>query len=472
MSMQSTMAGTILVVDHDIHSLTYTRTLLEKDHYDVETLTSGEQALNRLRERPTVDLMLVGISKPETDGLQTIEACKRQRPEQTIVAFSTMTDVGTVVKAIKFGAVDYMTKPFCKSQLDAVLRRSLPAAEPVAAPAEGEQEEIESLGDDLFFLAASPAMKQIRAQLWLVAKVDLPVLFLGESGVGKEILARLVHKLSPRSRQPFVKVNCAALPNDLLESELFGYEAGAFTGAARTKPGRFELSNHGTILLDEIGEMDPLLQAKLLHVLQDGQFCRLGSRSTIKADFRALAATNIKIQEAISNKTFREDLYYRLNTFTINIPPLRDRKEEIPLLLKHFTQQFSQKYAHPPVAYSDKLMRACVQHSWRGNLRELGNFAKRHLILQDEALAMAELEARDKLATETTNDALGIGPALGLKSLVRDSKDKTEIKAIEEALIAAKWNRKAAAMRLNISYKALSYKIKQYQILNCGSSGI
>src|SRR5207253_9749822 len=214
---------------------------------------------------------------------------------------------------------------------DAVLKRCLEPEKP-AKDAAGIQRykvsdevEVESLEDDLFFLAASPQMKQIRAQVSLVAKVDVPVLLLGESGVGKEILARLIHKMSIRAHRPLLKVNCAALPAELLESELFGYDAGAFTGAQRSKPGKFEQCNKGTILLDEIGEMSPNLQAKLLHVLQDQEFSRLGGRSSVKVNVRILAATNIDVQQAIASKQLREDLYYRLNAFTIKIPPLRDR---------------------------------------------------------------------------------------------------------------------------------------------------
>ncbi len=472
MSTQSvlTKRPNILVVDDEPSMLTYTRTLLEMDHYGVETATSGEEAVRRLESKDTVDLILLDMAMPRMDGLQTIEACKKLRPEQRIVVCSCVTDTSTVVQAIKLGALDYMTKPFYKAELDAVLKRSLatgpPSPEEAAQSPEGE-ELFESLENDLFFLAASPAMKQIRAQISLVAKVDVPVLLLGESGVGKEILARLIHKLSHRARNPLLKVNCAALPVDLLESELFGYEPGAFTGATRPKPGKFELCNKGTILLDEIGEMSPVLQAKLLHVLQDGQFSRLGGRTTIAADFRVLAATNIEVQKAIAEKTFREDLYYRLNAFTVTIPPLRERREEIPLLVKHFMNQFSQKYAHPSISYSERLIQACMQYRWPGNLRELGNFVKRYMVLQDESLAISELESKSKgqSLVSGTDGLTGNGAEFGLKSLVRNLKDKTELKAIEEALIATNWNRKLAAVRLNISYKALLYKIKQYEII-------
>ena len=476
MSTQSvvTRRPSILVVDDEPSMLQYTKTLLEMDQYAVETATSGEEAVRRVEGHPPVDLILLDMAMPRMDGLQTIQACKKLRPEQRIVVCSCVSETGTVVQAIKMGALDYMTKPFYKSELDAILKRSLTAEHSSVTPEESTppptaegREHFESLENDLFFLAASPAMRQIRSQISLVAKVDVPVLLLGESGVGKEILARLIHKLSNRSRNSLLKVNCAALPVDLLESELFGYEQGAFTGATRPKPGKFELCNKGTILLDEIGEMSPVLQAKLLHVLQDGQFSRLGSRSTIAADFRVLAATNVDVQKAIADKTFREDLFYRLNAFTVTIPPLRERREEIPLLFKHFMNQFSQKYAHPCIGYSEKLINACLQYRWPGNLRELGNFVKRYMVLQDEALAISELESKAKgLGGMNGSDGVsGNGAEFGLKSLVRNLKDRTELKAIEDALIATNWNRKLAAMRLNISYKALLYKIKQYEIV-------
>src|SRR5579884_327569 len=336
------------------------------------------------------------------------------------------------------------------------------------------EEHFEAIENELFFLAASPAMQKIRNQAVHVARVDIPVLILGESGAGKEVLARFIHKLSTRSRKPMVKVNCAALPHELLESELFGYEPGAFTGATRSKPGTFELCDKGIVMLDEIGEMSPVLQAKLLHVLQDGKFSRLGGRYTISADFRVLAATNINVQEAIGNKSFREDLYYRLNAFTIHVPPLRERREEIPLLFSHFAQQFSEKYDCPPPEYSQELVRACLRYAWPGNLRELGNFVKRFMVLRDEALAISELEGKDQcgeMATHLDDEEELITSGAGLKYMVRILKEKAEPKIIERVLIATKWNCKMAAMQLKISYKALLYKMKQYQIFPPGMTG-
>ncbi len=325
--------------------------------------------------------------------------------------------------------------------------------------------EVEELYDDVFFVAASPAMRKIRSQAALVANVDIPVLMLGESGTGKEVVARLIHKLSPRAHRTFLKVNCAAVPGDLLESELFGHEAGAFTGATHAKPGKFELCNKGTILLDEIGEMPALLQAKLLHVLQDQTFSRLGSRSVVKVDVRILAATNINIPEALASKRLREDLYYRLNAFTMQLPPLRERKEEIPILLKHFMSRMAEQYARPPLPLSPSMLQACQDYSWPGNLRELNNFIKRYLVLGDEKLAIQELQPRDDgrgVKPEAAHTAAE--PGGGLKSVARSAKDEAEAEAIRQALDQTNWNRKQAAALLQISYKALLYKIRQYGI--------
>ncbi|MBZ5718792.1 MAG: sigma-54 dependent transcriptional regulator [Acidobacteriia bacterium] len=379
---------------------------------------------------------------------------------------SCVSDTRKVVQAIRLGAHDYLTKPFQKAELDAVIDQCLGTNQQNYAG------EVEELCDDVFFVAASPAMRKIRSQAALVANVDIPVLLLGESGTGKEVLARLIHKLSPRAHRTFLKVNCAAVPADLLESELFGYEAGAFTGATHPKPGKFELCNKGTILLDEIGEMPPLLQAKLLHVLQDQQFSRLGSRSVIKVDVRILAATNINIPEALATKRLREDLYYRLNAFMLQLPPLRERKEEVPILLKHFMSRMSERYARAPLPLSPTMMQACQDYSWPGNLREVSNFIKRYLILADEKLAIAELNPKndgngagfDTAPRHPEAGMSGGGGGGGLKSLARNAKDEAEAEAITQALEQTNWNRKQAAAMLKISYKALLYKIRQYGI--------
>ena len=300
-----------------------------------------------------------------------------------------------------------------------------------------------------------------------VAKFDFPVLILGESGTGKEVLAQLIHKYSDRAHRTFLKVNCAAVPSELLESELFGYEPGAFTGANKAKPGKFELCNKGTLLLDEIGEMSPALQAKLLQVLQDGQFSRLGGRNTVKVDVRVLAATNINMPQAIAQKTFREDLYYRLNSFVLRMPSLRERKEEIPMMLRHFMIHLADRYACAPLSLSQRLLEACENYGWPGNIRELENFVKRYLVLADEAAAIAELQ-RGSGQNPQNGSVVSMEekPALqpDLKEMVRNLKNGAEMEVIAQVLEETAWNRKRAATKLNISYKALLYKIRQYDI--------
>src|SRR5436305_4009564 len=449
----------ILLVDDEPGMQRYIKTLIEIDDHHVETASTGEQAVELVQNGMEPNLVLLDLLMPGIDGLETLEKLRKLQPNVKVVMLSCVNDTKKVVQAIRLGAVDYITKPFQKAELDAVIDQCLGTNQ------QNYSGEIEDLGDETFFVAASANMRKLRSQAALVANVDIPVLMLGESGTGKEVMARLIHKLSPRAHRMFLKVNCAAVPADLLESELFGYEAGAFTGATHAKPGKFELCNKGTILLDEIGEMPPLLQAKLLHVLQDQQFSRLGSRSVIKVDVRILAATNINIPEALAAKRLREDLYYRLNAFTLQLPPLRDRKEEIPILLKHSMTRMAERYARAPLPLSPALLQACQDHPWPGNLRELNNFLKRYLILGDENLAVAELQPRkDGTAGSPGNPSGQRTDPGGLKSLARSAKDEAEAEAITKALEQTNWNRKQAAAILQISYKALLYKIRQYGI--------
>jgi two-component system, NtrC family, response regulator AtoC len=462
-------AANILLVDDEPGMLRYIRTLLEVDEHKVQTASTGEEAVEHVQKGLQPDLVLLDLLMPGIDGLQTLEQLRRLKPGLKVVMLSCVNDTRKVVQAMRLGAIDYLTKPFQKAELDAVIGQCVGTAK-----GESYAGEVEELCDDVFFVAASPAMKKIRSQAALVANVEIPVLLLGESGTGKEVLARLIHKLSPRAHRTFLKVNCAAVPADLLESELFGYEAGAFTGANHAKPGKFELCNKGTILLDEIGEMPAGLQAKLLHVLQDQTFSRLGGRTVIKVDVRILAATNINIPEALANKRLREDLYYRLNAFTMSLPPLRERKEEIPILLKHFMSRMSESYARSPLPLSGPLMEACIAHSWPGNLRELSNFIKRYLVLGDETLAASELRPRPDGGSGSHADGRSAAAAAenggGLKSLSRNAKDEAEAEAIARALEETNWNRKQAAALLQISYKALLYKIRQYGIAQSRST--
>jgi transcriptional regulator with PAS, ATPase and Fis domain len=298
-----------------------------------------------------------------------------------------------------------------------------------------------------------------------MARTDLPVLILGESGTGKEVLAHYIHKMSACSKEPFLKVNCAAMPADLLESELLGYEQGAFTGAMKSKPGKFELCDNGTIFLDEIGEMAPSLQAKLLQVLQDGTFSRLGGRTTIKVNVRLIAATNIDIKSAIAERRFREDLYYRINGFSCYLPPLRQRAEEIPVLIRYFMQRLAEKYARRPINMPGTLLHACMQYHWPGNLRELENFVKRYLVLGDELAMMAEISCDRGLPFSLAADTEIGTPPDGLKKMLSSVKGEAEAKVISATLQRNQWKRKKTAAELKISYKALLYKMRQHDIV-------
>ncbi|MGH9704626.1 MAG: sigma 54-interacting transcriptional regulator, partial [Candidatus Acidiferrales bacterium] len=338
------------------------------------------------------------------------------------------------VEAIRLGAQDYLTKPFEKADLDAALLKCRQKME-LRKENQTLREYCDHITEDLSFLVASPQMVRIRQQILQIAPVDVPVFICGESGVGKEVVARMIHLRSSRRQQVFVKVNCAALPGELLESELFGYEQGAFTGAVRAKPGKFELANRGTIFLDEIAEMSPHLQAKLLHVLQDNQFSRLGARGGIQVDVRVLAATNVHVQEAMRSGRFREDLYYRLSVLSLHVPPLRERSDEIPMLFRHFLLKYGEKFQKTVPDPPPHMIEAALRYGWPGNLRELENFVKRYVILEDSEGSFRELlEMTETQQRMSPNEEAHAPREQGLKALVRGLKDEAEMEAIADAL--------------------------------------
>ena len=441
--------------------LRYLRTVLECEHYQVATAASGAEALQELRRRPLPDLVLMDLVMPDMDGLETLARLREIAPSVKVIMLSGSKEAREVVQAMKLGAYDYLCKPVGQAELVATLKNCLDVSPAIAE----NPEVLEELSSDSFFLAASPAMHKAHDQIRRIAEVDVPVFITGESGTGKEIASLLLHKLSSRSQKKFLKVNCAAIPEELLESELFGYEAGAFTGATHSKPGLFELGDRGTILLDEIAEMPPRLQAKLLQVLQEQKFFRLGSKSPVTVNIRILAATNVDIEDAIKQGKLRLDLYYRLNAFNVCLPPLRERREEIAPLFRHYMKRLSYSYKLPPRILTDGLLRACMQHAWPGNLRELHNFVKRYLVLGDDVAMTAELLTQngslDRINLVRTQGA----NASDLKKMVREIKGEAEAEAIAQALEQTNWNRKQAASLLNISYKALTYKSRQYGIL-------
>jgi two-component system, NtrC family, response regulator AtoC len=327
------------------------------------------------------------------------------------------------------------------------------------------------------FIAVSPAMREVRRQLEQVAGIDGVVLLLGESGTGKEVVARMIHKLSWRASREFLKVNCAALPVDLLESELFGHEAGTVNGARpgdaeKDEAGKIEICNKGTILLDEIAALPLSSQAKLLHLLQDGEFSRLGSASTLQADVRVLATTNADVRQAVQNGILRADLYYRLNVFCIHLPPLRDRREDLPHLLSHFMNTWAAAYGRPRLPITRRILEVCASYPWPGNVRELQNFVKRYLVMGDESLAISQLDHRPEpdAAAAPVNSSLPVSLAANkpggcdLKSVVRGLKQKAERTAIIQALEQTRGNKQEAASLLRISLRALHYKVRAYAI--------
>jgi two-component system response regulator AtoC len=463
MSTATEVKERILVVDDEPSIRKYLQTLLEVEGHEVRTVSSGQEALQEIGSGERPDLVILDVLMPEMDGLETLRQLLRLDASLQVVMLSCSNEVSTVVEAIRLGAQDYLTKPFEKSDLDAAILKCRQKRQ-LRVENQALREYVENLTEDLTFLAASPQMVKIRQQVLQIAPVDVPIFIHGESGVGKEVVARMVHLRSMRSNQPFVKVNCAALPGELLESELFGYEQGAFTGAIRSKPGKFELANKGTIFLDEIAEMSPLLQAKMLHVLQDQQYSRLGGRTLIQADVRVLAATNVNVREAIQSGRFREDLYYRLNVFSIHVPPLRERTPEIPLLFRHFLDKYTEKFQKQPANPSSHLMEAAMRYSWPGNLRELENFVKRYVILEDDESSFRELLEMAASRQRSGPSQEAAPKEKGLKALVRSLKDEAEMEAIADALEKTNWSRKEAARLLGISYKALLYKMRQFKL--------
>jgi len=459
----------ILVVDDEPSIRKYLRTLLEVDGFDVEVVSSGKEAIEKVNAGERPDFMILDVLMPELNGIDTLKELMRIDRSLHVIMLSCSNEVGTVVEAIRIGALDYLTKPFEKNELDAAMLKCRQKKN-LREENQTLREYCETLTEDLSFLAASPQMVRIRQQILQIAPVDVPVFICGESGVGKEVVARMIHLRSLRRTQPFIKVNCAALPGELLESELFGFEQGAFTGAVRAKPGKFELANKGTIFLDEIAEMSPHLQAKLLHILQDHQYSRLGGRHLIDMDVRVLAATNVDVQEAMKTGRFREDLYYRLNVLSVNVPPLRERQAEIPLLFRHFLQKYSEKFNKTAPEPSQHLLEAAARYPWPGNLRELENFVKRYVILDDDEGSLRELiemaAARERTSPRQQAASAPVPPQKeqGLKALVRGLKDEAEMEAIANALEKTRWCRKDAAKMLGISYKALLYKMRQFNL--------
>jgi two-component system, NtrC family, response regulator AtoC len=460
----------VLVIDDDPGVREYLEALVSRQGYEAYAVQSGEEALRTLdRTRPdlvTLDILLEGM-----DGLETLRQLKKRMPDVPVVMLSGHGQARTIVEAMRLGASDFLRKPFEVEELELAFQKALENR--------ALRREVEALrgrersGQDMLIQGGDDgAMKEVREIIEQVADTDITVLVRGESGTGKELVARSVHQLSGRSDKPFVKVNCAALPSELLESELFGFERGAFTGAQKRKLGKFEYANKGTIFLDEIGEMSPALQAKLLQVLQDGEFSRLGGESDVKVDTRIIAATNRNLEQAVQSGEFREDLYYRLNVVTVHLPPLRDRREAIPLLVDHFLRKFCEQYGKELRELSSSTVKCLLEYGWPGNVRELENMVRRMVVLGNEEAVLAEIArrepARDSASESGANfDLAALGAdfsddgGVDLKAISKRAAQVAEKRVIERVLQQTRWNRKEAAERLQISYKALLYKMKE-----------
>jgi two-component system response regulator AtoC len=430
-------------------------TLLQEWGYDPVYADSGEGALTELGHRR----FLVSLFDLGSQCGETLRRLKAQGGVPgAVIVVANPEDGDRAADAVALGADDFLPKPFTADDVENVVKSAL--GRPRRNWERFPDDEARLRLHEEIGLWRSPKMSEVRNIIEQAARVDVTVLICGETGTGKDVVARAVHDESVRQSGPYVKVNCAAVPRELLESELFGHERGAFTGAHQLKIGKFEAADRGTIFLDEIGDLHPALQGKLLHVLQDGQFSRVGGRSTVKVDVRVLAATNQDLEQAVASGRFREDLYYRLNVIQIMVPPLRERPEEIPVLAEYFMQRYSQLFRRESLRLPPETVQRLLHHRFPGNVRELENMIKRMIVLGDPLLRRSPLSG-GTAPTDDNGVARPPKPAtVSLKDISRKAALLAEREAILQALEQTQWNRVRAAKLLEISYRALLYKIK------------
>ena len=444
----------ILVVDDEESHRMMLRAHLEEDGFEVVEASDGHEAVQRVENR-FFDLVLIDIRMPKMDGREALRQIKHFNPSIPVIMMTAYGSIDSAVETLKSGAEDYLTKPLDMDELLIKVHRSLRFKQL-------EEENLlhrERLGTRFDFssiIGKSPRMKELFEMLSMVAPTDATILLLGESGTGKEIVANAIHQNSQRMEMPYVKVSCAALPETLLESELFGHEKGAFTGAMSKKKGRFELADNGTIFLDEIGEMSLLTQTKILRVLQEMEFESVGGTKTIQVDVRIIAATNKDLDEEVRKGRFREDLYYRLNVVPITIPPLRERKEDIPILAEHFLRIYREKNRRTITGFEPRVMDAFIRYPWPGNVRELENIVERTVIMcRGDMISIHDLPPTVTGSQQQEGESEFIsGPKL---------KD-VEREAIVRTLRHTGGNRTRTAIILGITRKTLQNKIKGYGI--------
>jgi DNA-binding NtrC family response regulator len=448
--------ATILLIEDNERMAEVLARHMEMEGHAVVLVADGEKGVEEFR-RQKVDLVLTDLKLPGKSGLEVLQAIKDEHPMVPVVVMTAHGTIETAVKAVKEGAFDYLQKPVDPDHLLIIIGKALEARQLVTENLILKEELSQTkyakmVGQSRVLLDAQEKAKK-------VAVGSTTVLLLGESGAGKELFARMIHDCSPRKNGPFVAINCAAIPRELLESELFGHERGSFTGATGRKIGKFELADKGTVFLDEIGDMDMGLQAKLLRVLEGDRFMRVGGTSPVKADVRVVAATNKDLQAAVAKQAFREDLYYRLNVFPLVIPPLRDRREDIPLLVEHFLAMYSREVKREGLTVSSEVMEIMRHHPWTGNIRELQNCIERAVILCDGREILPE-HIGLRAPARTTEEGV---PAVGsLQEASSAASRAVEAKMIEKVLRETGGNKTKAAEILQVSYKTLLTKIKDY----------
>ena len=434
-----------------------------KGSCEILSARNGTEGLKLLTQtRP--DLVLLDIKMPGMDGIEVLSQIKKKDQFLDVIMLSGHGEIKNVVESMQKGAANFINKPFDVKELEIHIQQVL---EKNRLKKELTQLKSELRVKDQYdvFIGDTPQMIQVKSLIEQVADSELTVLIRGESGTGKEIVARMLHSLSSRKNEPLVKVNCAAIPRDLLEAELFGYEKGAFTGAHKTKPGRFETANKGTMFLDEIGDLPLELQSKLLQVLEQHEFVRVGGIKNINVDVRIVCATNRNLEEALKSKTLRDDLFYRLNEICINLPPLRERREDIPLLIEHFFKKYNTLYNKSFDQLSARSLKAMEEYNWPGNVRQLENLIKQIVVRENEGIIFETIKKPDTSELSSSEEMpLSTQQTLSLKKRISDTVAYEEKKLISEVLNKTNWNRRKAAQILEISYRSLLYKIKEYKL--------